>query len=75
MCQKLYFYTCLEAYKYPRNGYTWDYTLKKVKQNLQKNYTDPSKIKIRLIGEETEEYCEQMKLLRKENDNVDLSSN
>lgn len=69
MSQKLYFYECLEAYKYPRNGYTLGYTLKKVKENLRKTYIDPSKIKIRLIGEETQEYCEQMKLIRKEHEN------
>lgn len=57
--QKLYFYSCMEAYKYPRSGYTWNYTLKKVKEDIEKKYVGLSNIRIRLIREETEEYCKQ----------------
>lgn len=66
MNQKLYFYQCLEAVKYPRSGYTLNYTLKAVKNDIKKKYVSPSKIKIRLIGEETQEYCEQMKKIREQ---------
>jgi hypothetical protein len=61
MNEKLYHYTCLEAGKYFRNGYTMNYTLKAVKKDIQSNYITPSRIKIRLIGEETEEYIENIK--------------
>ncbi|HSW76131.1 MAG TPA: hypothetical protein VLG50_03760 [Candidatus Saccharimonadales bacterium] len=66
MRQKLYFYNCLEAAKYPRSGYTLNYTLKAVKKDIQRNYITPARIKIRLIGEETEEYCVQMQKIRNE---------
>lgn len=63
--QKLYFYECFEAAKYYRSGYTWNWTLKMVKADIRANYHSPTRIKIRLIGEETEEYCEQIKLKKK----------
>ena len=61
MNEKLYHYTCLEAGKYFRSGYTMNYTLKAVKKDIQSNYVTPTRIKIRLIGEETEEYVENIK--------------
>ena len=61
---KLYFYECFEAYKHYRSGYTWNRTLKAVKKDIQSNYITPSRIKIRLIGEETEEYMQQIKIKR-----------
>jgi len=66
MSQKLYFYDCWEAIKYHRSGYTLNYTLKAVKNDIKKKYLSPSKIKIRLIDEETQEYCEQMKKIREQ---------
>jgi hypothetical protein len=61
MNEKLYHYTCLEAGKYFRSGYTMNYTLKAVKKDIQSNFITPARIKIRLIGEETEEYVENIK--------------
>jgi hypothetical protein len=58
---KLYFYECFEAAKYYRCGYTMNYTLKRVKEDVKGNFITPTRIKIRLIGEETEEYFEQIK--------------
>lgn len=60
MNEKLYHYTCLEAGKYFRSGYTMNYTLKAVKKDVQSNFITPGRIKIRLIGEETEEYVENI---------------
>jgi len=60
MNEKLYHYTCLEAGKYFRNGYTMNYSLKAVKSDVQTNYIAPTRIKIRLIGEESDEYVENI---------------
>jgi hypothetical protein len=65
MNEKLYHYTCLEAGKYFRSGYTMNYSLKAVKKDVMSNFITPTRIKIRLIGEETEEFCEQIKLYKR----------
>lgn len=61
MNEKLYHYTCIEAGKYFRNGYTMNYSLNAVKKDIQSNFISPSRIKIRLIGEETEEFVENIR--------------
>jgi hypothetical protein len=58
--ENLYFYQCLEAAKYPRSGYTKNYSLKAVKEDVSRNYITPTRIKVRLINEESEEYVEQI---------------
>lgn len=67
MNEKLYFYECFEAYKHYRSGYTLNRSYNAVKKDIKGNYITPSRIKIRLIGEETEEYMEQIKKLRNQN--------
>lgn len=56
----LYFYQCLEAAKYPRSGYTLNYSLKAVKEDVSRNYITPTRVKVRLIKEDSEEYVEQI---------------
>jgi hypothetical protein len=62
MNEKLYHYTFLEAGKYPRSAYVWSWSLKAVKKDIEKNFISPARIKIRLIGEETEEFVKQIKI-------------
>jgi hypothetical protein len=66
MSKKLYHYSCWEASKYFREGYTWNYTLKMVKDEVRRNFLSPARIKIRLIGAETNEYCEQLKIKKEQ---------
>lgn len=65
MDEKLFFYECYEASKFYRSGYILKRSFNAAKNEIKITFIAPVKIKLRRIGDETEEYCEQIKILRK----------
>ena len=64
--EKLYYYDCLEAAKYPRSGYTMNRTIKAVKEDIKANYIAPVKIHVRLVKVLSEEYAREIKKFKSE---------
>jgi hypothetical protein len=59
--EKLYYYDCLEAGKYPRSGYVWNSSIVNVKQDIKWKYIKASNIYVRLVKVLSEEYTIQLK--------------
>lgn len=68
--ETLYYYECLEAAKYRRAGYTINTSLKAVKDDVINNYINPTRIKVTIINEESEEYVEHIKKIKGGKSNV-----
>lgn len=64
--EHLYSYDFLEAAKYPRSGYLLNTSLKAAKEEIERSYIHPTRIKIKLIKEESEVYVNQIQKLKGE---------
>lgn len=62
--ETLYYYECLEAAKYRRAGYTLNTSKSAVKQDVEMNFINPTRIKVTIINEESDEYVEQIKKVK-----------